>query len=65
MVFLDGNGNRVVDWGVLDGGNEESGDLGGAWGEKELQRRWQKLKFEEEMCWNVLRFINTPKHLPH
>ena len=65
MVFLDGNGNRVVDWGVLDGGNEESGDLGGAWGEKELQRRWQKLKFEEEMCWIVLRFINTPKHLPH
>ena len=34
MVFLGGNGNRVAGWG----GSEESGDLGGAWGEVELQR---------------------------
>ena len=57
MIYLGGNGNRIAGWGVLDGGSEESSDLGGAWGEVELQRRWQKLKFREEMCWIVLGYI--------
>ena len=32
MIYLGGDGNRIAGWGVLDGGSEESSDLGGAWG---------------------------------